>query len=248
MDIYHLDSGPVRPIPLRLKSTLLCTLVCVGDELILIDTGLGRVDLTTPSKRMQLFTALMRCERKVERTVAQQIVALGYEPAAVKHVFLTHLHLDHSGGIPDLPDASVHVMQAEYKEAMHPRGIRRLFYEPMHWAHGPRWRIHEKARAGTWFGFDAIRIKEIKSAEVLMIPLTGHSPGHAGVAVRTENGWVLHCGDALPFGGLESDAPPWISALVLGPHEDRIHRLAQEHGDEVDIVSAHLPVGDSRLV
>jgi glyoxylase-like metal-dependent hydrolase (beta-lactamase superfamily II) len=138
-------------------------------------------------------------------------------------------------------------MCAEYEAAMDARGLRRLYYEPMHWAHGPRWRVHEGAETETWFGFDAIRIKEIRSAEVLMIPLTGHSPGHAGVAIHTEDGWIFHCGDALPFGGLASDAPPWISALVLGPHEGRIHKLAREHGDEVEIVSAHLPVSDARL-
>jgi glyoxylase-like metal-dependent hydrolase (beta-lactamase superfamily II) len=130
---------------------------------------------------------------------------------------------------------------------MHPRGAQWLFYEPGHWKHGPRWRVHEGAETGAWFGFDAIRVEEITSAEVLMIPLTGHSAGHAGVAIRREDGWLLHCGDALPFGGLESDAPPWISALVLGPHEGRIHRLAREHGGGVEIVSSHLRTSAPRL-
>ena len=38
-----------------------------------------------------------------------------------------------------------------------------------------------------------------------MVPLVGHTPGHTGVAVETAKGWLLHCGDALPFGGLDSE-------------------------------------------
>jgi len=32
--------------------------------------------------------------------------------------------------------------------------------------------------------------------DVLLIPLPGHSRGHCGVAVKTGEGWLLHCGDA----------------------------------------------------
>lgn len=32
--------------------------------------------------------------------------------------------------------------------------------------------------------------------EILFIPLTGHTRGHAGVAIETSEGWLLHAGDA----------------------------------------------------
>ena len=31
---------------------------------------------------------------------------------------------------------------------------------------------------------------------IVLLPLHGHTPGHAGVAISAENGWHLHCGDA----------------------------------------------------
>ena len=74
-----------------------------------------------------------------------------------------------------------------------------------------------------------------------MVPLAGHTPGHAGVAVETPPGWLFHCGDALAFGGLASEAPDSISGIVCGPHIDRIRRLAQEHGDQIEIISSHVP-------
>ena len=187
-----------------------------GDELILIDTGLGTRDFAAPSTKMRVFTALMCSRRDPAQTAYHQISALGYQPADVKHILVTHLHLGHSGSLPDFPDAWVHVTRAEYEAAMHPRGVRRLFYEQTHWQHGPRWRIHERVDPGAWFGFDAIEIREIRSARVVMVPLVGHSPGHVGVAIETADGWLFHCGDALPFGGLHSDAPDGISSTVGG--------------------------------
>jgi hypothetical protein len=53
---------------------------------------------------------------------------------------LTHLDLDHSGGLPDFPSARVHPHDAEYRTAMavasgHPEHA--LRYRPAHWEHRP---------------------------------------------------------------------------------------------------------------
>jgi glyoxylase-like metal-dependent hydrolase (beta-lactamase superfamily II) len=241
MRIYHLDCGPVRPYFPPVASSTLCTLVRAGDELILIDTGLGTRDLAAPSLKMALFLALMRSRRNPAQTAIHQVAALGYRPEDVTHILVTHLHLDHSGGLPDFPDALVHVTRAEYEGATNPRGVRRLFCEQAHWQHGPRWRIHDEVEPEAWFGFDAIEVREIQSARVLMIPLMGHSPGHVGVAIETPDGWLVHCGDALPFGGLDSPAPDAISRLGCGPHIDRLRRLAAEQAGEIEIISSHGP-------
>jgi glyoxylase-like metal-dependent hydrolase (beta-lactamase superfamily II) len=241
MNIHHLDCAPVDPYFPPLASSTLCTLVHARGELSLIDTGLGTQDFAAPSLKMRAFLALMRSRRDSAETAIHQIAALGYRTGDLKHILVTHLHLDHSGGLPDFPDALVHVTRAEYEAATNPRGVRRLFYEQPRWQHGPRWRIHEAAEPGRWFGFDAIEVREIRSARVLMIPLVGHSPGHVGVAVATPDGWLLHCGDALPFGALDSDAPDSMARAGCGPHIDRIRRLATELPDKIDILCSHVP-------
>lgn len=39
-------------------------------------------------------------------------------------------------------------------------------------------------------------VRSIDGGEILLVPLPGHTAGHAGVAVRTAAGWTLHAGDA----------------------------------------------------
>ncbi|MBA2710013.1 MAG: hypothetical protein H0U57_05440 [Tatlockia sp.] len=36
-------------------------------------------------------------------------------------------------------------------------------------------------------------------SDLLYIPFAGHTPGHAGIAINTESGWILHAGDAYFF-------------------------------------------------
>jgi glyoxylase-like metal-dependent hydrolase (beta-lactamase superfamily II) len=47
-----------------------------------------------------------------------------------------------------------------------------------------------------WFGFDAVRDLEGLPPEILLVPLPGHTWGHAGVAIRSNGSWLLHAGDA----------------------------------------------------
>ena len=44
--------------------------------------------------------------------------------------------------------------------------------------------------------FDSVRDLAGIGPEILMVPLLGHTLGHAGVAVREDTGWLLLAGDA----------------------------------------------------
>jgi glyoxylase-like metal-dependent hydrolase (beta-lactamase superfamily II) len=88
--------------------------------------------------------------------------------------------------------------------------------------------------------------------EICFIPLHGHTRGHCGVAVQTEGGWLLHCGDAASPYQRAADphdltaGPHVLDALhraatrwLIGPHVPRIRQLIREHGDQVEVISAH---------
>jgi len=47
-----------------------------------------------------------------------------------------------------------------------------------------------------WRGFAAAKELDAVSPGIVLIALPGHTRGHAGVAVDTGDGWILHCGDA----------------------------------------------------
>jgi glyoxylase-like metal-dependent hydrolase (beta-lactamase superfamily II) len=45
------------------------------------------------------------------------VIGLGYQPQDVRHIVLTHLDLDHVGGLRDFPHAEVHVYAEELDNA-----------------------------------------------------------------------------------------------------------------------------------
>ncbi len=251
MKIHHLNCGSLNARFPRAQAIIYCLLVETNDGLVLVDTGFGRQDYSEPSRLMKLFTYWMGVPRKMEETSAYQIVELGYTLEDVQHIVLTHLHLDHAGGLRDFPKAQVHVYLPEYEAAMNPRGLIERAYDPAHWSHGPKWVFHQTVAPG-WFGFEYLRIIEGLIPEIMLIPLPGHTRGHCGVAIATSNGWLLHCGDAASplhrdtdLHGLEGTKhtadilPGWFARQMIGPHVPRLRKLIQEHGDEVEVISSH---------
>ncbi len=173
-----------------------CLLLEGEDGLVLVDTGLGTADLAQPRRRLgRLWLLYSRPLLDTEGTAIAQVRRLGFAAADVRHIVLTHLDLDHAGGLSDFPTAQVHVLDVEHAAAMQPPTRQeRWRYRRQQWEHQPRWVIHE-GRGERWMGFEAAGAID----DVLLVPLHGHTRGHAGVAVRVGEGWLLHCGDAYYF-------------------------------------------------
>ncbi|MGY4344069.1 glyoxylase-like metal-dependent hydrolase (beta-lactamase superfamily II) [Bradyrhizobium sp. GM7.3] len=95
-------------------------------------------------------------------------------------------------------------------------------------------------------------------ADILMIPLAGHTLGHCGIAVRSGDKWLLHAGDSYFHHG-QLDASPRMP-LVLGyfqrradmdrgmriANQVRLRALKLNHGERVTIVNSHDPVDYER--
>jgi glyoxylase-like metal-dependent hydrolase (beta-lactamase superfamily II) len=251
MRIIHLNCGTLRPLFTSLHAVTYCLLVETDDGLLLVDTGIGTFDYTSPSLRMRLFLSLVGSPRDLEETAAHQIVRLGFAREDIRHIVLTHLHLDHAGGLRDFPDADVHVYRRELEAANNPKKPMDAGYDNAQWAHGPRWQLHDEP-TDSWFGFDAIPILPGIEPKVLLLPLPGHTRGHCGVAIESESGWLLHCGDAASPYHRAADphqhdpSDQWMNFLpdrivpsVIGGHFTCLRQLLQEHGDEIELISAH---------
>jgi len=243
--IHHLNCGSLKPYWPRLEAIVYCLLVETNQGLLLVDTGFGLQDYERPTPIMRLFTRLLRVPRDEQETAVRQISRLGYSTEDVRHIVMTHLHLDHAGGLRDLTAAKVHVYGPELEAAKRRQGYLGMGHQPVQWAHGPNWVLHREV-SESWFGFDAIPIAVDLEPRVLLVPLPGHSPGHCGVAIQTPEGWLLHCGDAAsPFHPASDPHQPsptsssWLIRAIIGDHVSRLRALLQEHGDEVRLISGH---------
>jgi glyoxylase-like metal-dependent hydrolase (beta-lactamase superfamily II) len=202
-----------------------------GDQIILVDAGLGLdPDLNLP-KAGQLISRLE---------------AAGIDLAAVTHVVLTHMHMDHVGGllvdgVKDRlrPDLRIHVSAAEVK-----------FWESPDFT-----RVHMPA------GFpDALRATAQRFAKeyssqlrtfdekhevapgVVVTRTGGHTPGHSVVRVASGGDRLMFAGDAVFAVGFEH--PDWYNGFEHDPEEaavvrDRLLRELASTGEL--LVATHLP-------
>lgn len=265
MRVHHLNCGTWCPAAARWingtgaltepgEVVCHCLLVETDDGLVLVDTGLGVADLAHPVRRVgPTWSALMRPRRDEAESALHQIEELGFYADDVRHIVVTHLDFDHAGGIPDFPEAEVHVYAPEYAAAMARASLRERFrYKPEHLADGPRWRRYELA-GDRWFGFEAVRALGDRETDVLLVPLTGHTRGHCGVAVRERGGWLLLAGDQyfhhseLAPGGRGPLGLQLYQTVMHLDHRERqanqrrLQELHRDHASEVRIFSSHDP-------
>ena len=261
MRVHHLNLATMCPATGRLlnkQGRLVghALLVELADGLVLVDAGLGTADLADRSRvgpaRWVAGFAFDPAE-----TARAQVEAKGFSASDVRHVVVTHLDVDHAGGLSDFPHATVHVHATELDAASNPSWWHRNRYRAAHFAHGPRWSA-VAATGAAWFGFEAVRDLPGLPPEILLVPLFGHSPGHCGVAVDTGGGWLLHAGDAYFHAGEVLDGRGsfglWAYQALLQSdgrarvaNQDRLRALNHEHGHEVSLFCAHDPDEFDRL-
>jgi glyoxylase-like metal-dependent hydrolase (beta-lactamase superfamily II) len=145
---FRLDGGAmfgVVPKPLwvkqkpadernRIRMGTNCLLIESGDELVLVDTGIGdKVD--------DKFRDIYGMEPGARRLPAS-LRAAGFEPEDVTRVVLSHLHFDHCGWntrregdrlVPTFPNARYWIERGELEHARAPNERDRASYFPENW-------------------------------------------------------------------------------------------------------------------
>lgn len=153
--------------------------------------------------RWHPFLRLARFELEPKDEVASQL-----DPRTVRWVVLSHLHTDHVGGMSAFTHADVLVSRVEWERAVGVRG-RLRGYVPQHWP-----RRLEPTRvdfSGPPAGAFPASHDVTGDGTLLMVPLPGHTPGHAGLLV---DGETLLAGDAGAISGLDA-------VHVLRAHESK---------------------------
>ena len=263
MRIHHLNCGCMCPIggalfdgfSRGLTACLVChcLLIETNQGLVLIDTGFGVRDVKAPLSRLSpFFMNLNRIQFEEKYTARAQIEQLGFKVSDVRHIVLTHLDFDHAGGLEDFPEATIHVMQAELDAAQERKGfISSQRYRPNQWDEVKQWKLYS-ALGESWYGFEAVRDLDGLPESILMIPLAGHTRGHAGIAIETSSGWLLHAGDAYFYrdevGTNKPNCTPGLRAYQWFMEVDRKTRLLNQerlralsvaHSNEVRLFCSH---------
>lgn len=270
MRIHHLNCGTCCPVGGRLfdgrshglLGHLVCHCLLIESEagLILVDTGFGTRDVDHPHRRLsEFFLKLNNIQLRPEETAVAQLRRLGFDPLDVRHILVTHLDFDHAGGLEDFPKAIVHVTAREKEVAAARQGgafVSEKRYRPQQWDEVSDWQLYPFGGGERWFGFDAVRDLAGLPPEILLVPLSGHTWGHAGVAVQEDDGrWLLHAADAYFYRGeIGSEAYACTPALrgyqalmevdrkARIANQARLRRLSLDHQDDVRIFCAHDPV------
>jgi glyoxylase-like metal-dependent hydrolase (beta-lactamase superfamily II) len=222
------------------------------DGLILVDTGLGTRDASRHTPLPRAFRAMIGPVLDPTETAVAQVAALGLDPGAVRHIVVTHLDVDHAGGLSDFAGARVHLHASEHAAAMaRTRRIERERYVPAHWAHGPAWELYSEG-GDSWRGLPAITRLRGVDADIGLLPMHGHTRGHSAVIARAGDRWLVHAGDAyfhrravegtrsVPVGLAAFERIMQVDAAARRASVAALRQLRERY-DDIDMFCAHDP-------
>ena len=190
----------------RMRLGLNCMVVRSGDDVLLVDTGIG--NKLTGAARDRAFPG-------ENGKLLEGLAALGLTPADITVVANTHLHADHCGWNtvretdgsvrPTFPNARYYIQAGEYEAAIHP---------------------NDRTR-GTYFGENFAPLAssgqlELVDGEVEIMPgvqfwaTPGHTWDHASIALSSSGETAIYTGD-LVHHAVQVERPAWIAAFDVFP-------------------------------
>lgn len=201
-----------------------------GDKTILVDAGLGGQ-----------FPGFPRAGQFPKR-----LQAAGIDLASVTDIIITHMHMDHVGGllVDEVkqrlrPDVRIHVTAAEIAFWQTPDFEQTAMPNPVPEVLRTTATQFIDAYADKIMAFD----EECEVAPGVVAKLTGgHTPGHCVVHVASGGERLTFAGDALfPVG---FDHPDWHNGFEHDPEESvrvRVRLLQQAAASGEYLVATHLP-------
>lgn len=184
-----------------------------------------------------------------------RIEEMGFRPSEVQHALMTHMHVDHTGGMKTLGRTTFHVSEEEWGFAreVSPTLAAAKGYAPDDYT-GLRKRIEtfaappaidDSARASR--SDSALGHDVFDDGSVRAVSLPGHSPGHTGYLFEMSDGrQIFHVGDAaftLPHITERRTLGrfPKTFAWEFGRAEETLRglRLFHEEHPEVEFVNSH---------
>jgi len=162
------------------------------DGVILVDTGASAAAMRLPRWHPYLRFCV-RFDIEPEQEVGPQLKALGVGSNDVKRVVMTHLHIDHDGGLDGFPTSEILASPGELKRASGIAG-RMLGYLPQRWPKNfdPKPLVLDGGPYGPF-----ARSKRLTAdGAIVAVATPGHTPDHFSVIVEDGDTAVFIAGDA----------------------------------------------------
>lgn len=155
---------------------------------LLFDTGNAKAVAVDARKHWGVAVDAYEPIMSREQYCVDQLATIGIKPEEIKYIVLSHLHLDHAGGLADFPNAKILVQRTEmewaytcdfYQKAAY---IRADFDLPLNYYLLEGWRDDPYDIFG--------------DGTVCIWYTPGHSPGHQALLIRMpKSGPILLTGD-----------------------------------------------------
>ena len=162
------------------------------EGVIVVDTGQGAHLLETGASYHPFvrWEVVFRIDREEE--IGPQLRALGIGPRDVKKVVLTHLHMDHDGGLAHFPNSKILVASGELRTASGWAG-RIRGYLPNRW---PSWFDPAPLElAAEPFGPFARSRRLTDAGDIVAVATPGHTADHISILVHDDDTTHFLAGD-----------------------------------------------------
>jgi N-acyl homoserine lactone hydrolase len=165
----------------------------------LIDTGFHPSVAVDPKQNLGRLNSLFFKDIEMSQSdaVSHQLRARGIEPAAIRLVVMTHLHVDHASAISDFPEATFLLSRREWEAAVEPRGATRG-YVRRQFDHAFDFRLLDfDSSAADSFATFGRSFDVFGDGSVRLVATPGHTFGHLSVVLRLAGREALVAGDAI---------------------------------------------------
>jgi glyoxylase-like metal-dependent hydrolase (beta-lactamase superfamily II) len=183
------------------------------EGVFVIDAG-GNAGLMRLPQWHPYFRFAVRFDIDREQEIGPRLKVLGIGASDVRTLVLTHLHIDHDGGVGDLGGAEILVAPGELAAASGLRG-QLAGYLPQ------RWPKNFDPQPLTFDGAPVDRFARSKrltrDGAICVIPTPGHTPHHVSIVAETDRGRIIFTGDAT-----YSEASFWAASIDgVAPDENQ---------------------------
>jgi glyoxylase-like metal-dependent hydrolase (beta-lactamase superfamily II) len=178
-------------LKLPVEGSLNAFAINTGSKLILVDTGAAGLFAPTLGK------------------VVANLKASGYQPEQVDEIYITHMHVDHVGGLTAsgrmvFPNAVVRADKKESDFWLSPENLAKAPAEMKKFFEGAVASLTPYVKAGKFKPFEGATdltpgIKSFSSP--------GHTPGHTSYIVESKGQKLVLVGDLIHVGAVQFDEP-----------------------------------------